>query len=41
MLHRKAMIVAEDLGRLVHELRWRLAHGRVEATHMVIHGRWG
>lgn len=38
MLHREAMVVAEELGWLIHELRRRLAHGRVEATHMVVHG---
>lgn len=37
MLHWHAMVcVAEDLGRLVHERR-RLAHGRVETTHVVVH----
>lgn len=40
MLHGKAMVVAKNLGRLVHELGWRLAHGRVETTHVVVHGWW-
>lgn len=39
MLHGHAMVgVAEDLRRLVHERRRRLGHGRVETTHVVVHG---
>lgn len=39
MLHWQAMVsVAEDLRRLVHERRRRLAHRRVETAHVVVHG---
>lgn len=37
VVHREPMVFAKDLGRLVHERR-RLAHGRVESPHVVVHG---